>query len=75
MPDDPRAVLFSRWTSAWSELRLTPPSGVLDELLARWSEPHRAIYGTPLFGSALEARARSNLERSVQRLRQHEVRP
>jgi predicted metal-dependent HD superfamily phosphohydrolase len=34
------------WNDTWGALRLRAPDGVLDALLARWSEPHRK-YHTP----------------------------
>jgi predicted metal-dependent HD superfamily phosphohydrolase len=38
------ALATRAWQEAWSELRLTPQSGLLAELEARYREPHRAYH-------------------------------
>lgn len=44
---DPARTFAHAWRDAWSALGLAAPSGpVLDDLLARWAEPHRR-YHTP----------------------------
>ena len=32
------------WQQAWERLGLTPPPGLLDQLVARYAEPHRAYH-------------------------------
>jgi predicted metal-dependent HD superfamily phosphohydrolase len=36
--------LTDQWRHTWRELRLPGPDGVLDALLARWTEPHRRYH-------------------------------
>jgi predicted metal-dependent HD superfamily phosphohydrolase len=40
------AFFAAAWHDTWRDLRLAPPDGALDALLARWAEPHRR-YHTP----------------------------
>src|SRR5215475_298215 len=34
----------ANWNAAWQTLGLDPPEGLLDELRARYAEPHRAYH-------------------------------
>jgi predicted metal-dependent HD superfamily phosphohydrolase len=46
MPSETMNALETSWHDAWRDLRLPPPDGVLDALLARWAEPHRRYHTT-----------------------------
>jgi predicted metal-dependent HD superfamily phosphohydrolase len=39
-----RGALGRRWRTTWSDLGLEAPAGAFEDLLARYSEPHRAYH-------------------------------
>ena len=59
------AALGATWDAAWRLLGRTPPAGLLTELMAAWSEPHRHYHDVRHLGEclALWLRWRSDCER------------
>jgi len=54
--NDLERALSTHWTSTWSDLGLAEPSrSVLDELLVRYSEAHRAYHTTQHLGECFES--------------------
>jgi len=60
--DDLSPALRASWDDAWRALRASPQPGLLAELLARYSEPHRAYHTLQHLGEcAVELERAANL--------------